>query len=85
MTKHEENFREQFHEIFGKASYPVESPFDLIPHLPKGPFTSFESGSIEIPAIDLGMVYGEYQEYPYETVEDLVDDLIMALEKEGTI
>ena len=85
MVDHEENFREQFTEVFGKASYPLDSPFNLIPHLPKGPFTSFESGDVVIPAIDLGMVYGEYQDYPYETVEELVDDLIDALKQEGTI
>ena len=81
----EEDLREQFTEVFGKASYPLESPFKLIPLLPDGPFTTFESGDIKIPAIDLGMAYGDYQEYPYETVEDLVDDLIHALKSESVL
>lgn len=83
--EHEENFREQFTEVFGKADYPLESPFKLIPLLPDGIRTTFESGDIVIPAIDLGMVYGEYQEYPYEDVEGLVDDLIEGLKTEEVI
>ena len=82
---HEETFREQFIEVFGKADFPLDSPFKLIPLLPDGIRTTFESGDITIPAIDLGMKFGEYQEYPYEKVEDLVDDLIHGLREEGVI
>ena len=84
-VSHEETFREQFTEVFGKANYPLDSPFKLIPLLPDGIRTTFESGDIVIPAIDLGMVYGEYQEYPYEAVEELVDDLIQGLKQEDVI
>lgn len=81
----EDEFRKQFEEVFGRASFPVESPFELIPHLPDGPLTSFEAGEVVIPAIDLGMVYGDYQDYPYKELEELVDDLIHGLKQEDTI
>lgn len=82
---HEEKLREQFTEVFGEANYPLESPFKLIPLLPDGIRTTFESEDVVIPAIDLGMVYGDYQDYPYESVESLVDDLIHGLKSEDVI
>lgn len=84
MVDLEDEFRRQFREVFGKADFPLSSPFKLIPLL-EGPFHYFEAGGVEIPAIDLGMVYGDYQDWPYEDVDSLVDDLISGLKEEGTI
>lgn len=85
MTNVEVELREQFRTAFSPAEYPVTDPFDLIPVLPDGPATEFRAGEIVVPAIDLGMTYGEYQEYPYESVDALVDDLIAGLRAEGEL
>lgn len=53
--------------------------------LPEGPATEFRAGDVVIPAIELGMTYGEYQEYPYESVDALVDDIIAGLKAEGEL
>jgi len=81
----ETRLREQFLATFGQATFPLRDPFELLPLLPDGPATEFEAGPVVVPAIDLGMVYGKYQTYPYESVEPLVDDLIHGLEQEGVL
>ena len=75
--------RQQLLDVFGRAEYPVSEPFELIPVLPNGPATTFEAGDIHIEAMELGMGYAEYQEYPYENVEGLVDDLMTGLHDDG--
>lgn len=83
MTNVEIELREQFRATFSRAEFPVTDPFELIPVLPDGPATEFRSGEVAVSAIDLGMTYGEYQEYPYDSVDALVDDLIKGLKTEG--
>jgi len=77
--------REQFETTFGQATFPLCDPFELIPVLPDGPATEFVAEGITVPAIDLGLVYGKYQSYPYESVTPLVDDLIYGLKQEGAL
>lgn len=77
--------RAQFETTFGKATYPVTDPFELIPVLPEGPATEFEADGITIPAIELGLTYGEYQSYPYQSVDELVTDLLFGLKSEGVL
>ena len=81
----ESALRDQLTSTFGRATYPVDDPFTLIPLLPDGPETEFRAGSVVIPAIDLGLKYREYQQYPYQSVEALVDDLIAAMKAEGDL
>lgn len=71
--------RQQLINVFGDAEYPVVEPFELIPVLPDGAETTFEAGDVTLGAMDIGMGYAEYQDYPYETVESLVDDLMTGL------
>lgn len=84
-TAPEAALRDQFETAFARATYPVKDPFELIPVLPDGPATEFTTGDVTIPAIDLGMIYGEYQTYPYHSVDALVEDLIAGLKAEGTL
>lgn len=77
--------RSQFRQVFGEAAFPLRDPFELIPLLPDGPGTEFTADGVTIPAIELGMTYGKYQSYPYQSVDGLVDDLIHALEQEGDL
>ena len=43
--------REQFTEAFQDADYPISSPMDLVPALPSGPSTKFESGDFSMTAM----------------------------------
>lgn len=81
----EATLRDQFEAVFRDATYPVTDPFELLPVLPEGPATEFSADGVTIPAIELGMTYGKYQSYPYQSVEGLVDDLIYALKQEGDL
>jgi len=82
MTTTEAEIRRQLTEVFGAASYPVTDPFELIPVLPDGAATTFEAGDVTLGAMEIGMEYADYQEYPYESVEALVDDLMAGLHAE---
>lgn len=85
MTDVEAELRRQLTETFESADYPVADPFELIPHLPDGPTTEFRAGDVTVPAIELGMTYAEYQDYPYRSVDALVDDLLEGFEREGVL
>lgn len=79
MTDPETQIRNQLIEVFSNADYPIAEPFELIPALPDGAATTFEAADIELGAMDIGMGYAEYQEYPYRDAESLVDDLMQGL------
>jgi len=79
MTPPEAEIRRQLTEVFDAAEYPVTDPFELIPVLPDGAATTFEAGDVTIGAMELGMEYADYQEYPYDSVEPLVEDLMTGL------
>lgn len=81
MTDPEAELRQQFTEVFSKADYPVEGPFELIPTLPRGPMTSFEAGDISISAPGLRK-YSDYMDFPYDAAEPLADDIIRGLREE---
>jgi hypothetical protein len=78
-----DDLRRQFVEAFEGADYPVTSPMDLVPALPQGPGTKFESGEFSMTAMELSTKASGSQEFPYETVEELVDDVMEGLEEEG--
>ena len=71
----EANVREQFTDAFEGANYPVNSPMDLVPALPNGPATQFEIGDETITAMELNQKAAGEADYPYETVEDLVEGM----------
>jgi hypothetical protein len=73
----------QLTDVFERASYPVVEPFELIPVLPDGPATTFEAGDVSLGAMELGMGYADYQDYPYDDVDSLVEDLMTGLQEEG--
>ena len=80
-----EAVRQQFEEAFEGADYPVNSPMDLVPALPNGPGTTFQIRDEEITAMELNQRASGRQDFPYESVEDLVDDLMEGLEEEGYV
>ena len=85
MTDVEAELRAQFEEAFGAADFPVENQMDLVPALPDGPGTSFEAGDTSFSAMELATKLSGHQEFPYATVDELVDDVIAALKAEGML
>ena len=79
------DLREQFTEAFEEAAYPITSPMDLLPSLPDGPATTFESGDFSMTAMELNNEVSGEVNFPFQDVESFVDALIEALEEEGHI
>jgi hypothetical protein len=80
-----DDLRRQLHEAFKGADYPVNSPMDLVPALPDGPSTKFESDDTSFTAMELNARASGRQDFPYEDVDTLVDDVIVGLEEEGEL
>jgi hypothetical protein len=78
-----ERLRKELEEVFNDADFPVDGPMELVPALPDGPGTTFEAGDVSIKVMDLGTTYADYQDYPYETADELVDDLMHGFREEG--
>jgi len=79
-----DDLRQQFIDAFEGADYPITSPMDLVPALPNGPATSFESGEFSMTAMELNSELSG-AEFPYEDVDSFVDDVMEGLEDEGHI
>lgn len=75
----EAELRQQMVDAFEGADYPISSPMDLVPALPDGPGTKFESGDFSMTAMELNTKLSG-GDFPYETVDDLVDDIMAELE-----
>ncbi|SEU08631.1 MTH865 family protein [Natrinema hispanicum] len=80
----EAELREQMIDAFEGADYPVSSPMDLVPALPDGPGTKFESGDFSMTAMELN-TKTTGGDFPYDDVESLVDDLLRELKKQDEI
>ncbi|MFB6178097.1 MAG: MTH865 family protein [Halorientalis sp.] len=76
--------RAQLVDAFEDADYPVSSPMDLVPALPNGPSTTFESGDVSFTAMELNQKGGG-GDFPYDDVDSLTDDIIDGLEDEGYV
>ncbi|MDY6818682.1 MAG: MTH865 family protein [Halobacteriales archaeon] len=85
MSDVEAELREQFLDVFGAATYPVESPTDLIPALPDGPQTRFEAGDVSVTAMELAMKLSDVQDFPYEDAESLTADLLAGMREKGML
>lgn len=85
MSDVKTELRRQFTAAFEDANYPVTSQMDLVPALPDGPTTRFEAGDVNLTAMELATKLGGHQDFPYEDVETLVDDVLAGLEAEGVL
>jgi len=74
----EAEIRAQMTEAFEGAEYPISSPMDLVPALPNGPGTKFESGDFSMTAMELNTKLSG-GEFPYDSVDAFVDDIIKQL------
>ncbi|XVH30727.1 MTH865 family protein [Haloferacaceae archaeon DSL9] len=85
MAAKEAELREQLTAAFEGADYPVKNQMDLVPALPNGPGTRFEAGDASFTAMELAARLGEHQEFPYDSAESLVDDVMAGLRAEDMI
>ncbi|MFB6353190.1 MAG: MTH865 family protein [Halobacteriales archaeon] len=85
MSDVEEELREQFTRAFEGADYPVSNQMDLVPALPDGIGTRFEAGDFSMTAMELGTKMDDIQNFPYDDVETLVDDLIEGIKAKDLI
>lgn len=79
-----DELRDQLVEAFEGANYPVSNPMDLVPALPNGPATTFESGDVSFTAMELNQKGGG-GDFPYDEVDSLATDILDGLEDEGYI
>ncbi len=77
--------REQLIDAFEGADYPVANQMDLVPALPEGPGTRFEAGDVSFTAMELATKLSDEQEFPYDDVETLVDEILDGLENKGML
>ncbi|OVE86200.1 MTH865 family protein [Natronolimnobius baerhuensis] len=80
----EDDLREQMIDAFKGASYPVSSPMDLVPALPDGPGTKFETGDFSMTAMELNTKTSG-GDFPYDEPEPLVDDIIQDLKDQNEL
>jgi hypothetical protein len=78
-----DDLREQFVDAFEEAAYPVTTPMDLLPTLPDGPDTTFESGEFSMTAVELNNEIAYDVEFPFQDAESLADALVAALDDGG--
>ncbi len=71
-------------DAFEGADYPISSPMDLVPALPNGPGTKFESGDFSMTAMELNTKLSG-GDFPYDTPDAFVDDVLEELEENGHI
>lgn len=81
----EEELRSQFMDAFEGADYPVSNPMDLVPALPDGPGTRFEADDVSFTAMELSTKLGDIQDFPYDDVDSLVEDLIEGLKEKDML
>lgn len=85
MSSVEEELRAQLTDAFEGADYPVDNQMALVPALPDGPGTRFEAGDVNVTAMELATKLGGHQEFPYDNVDDLVDDVITGMDAQGLL
>ncbi len=75
--------RERLRTVFGGADYPVTDGTDFLPALPDGPTTRVEVGGFSVTVLELDTKV--QKDYPYDSVEAFVDDLVRRLDDTGRI
>ncbi|GGL30184.1 hypothetical protein GCM10009037_12320 [Halarchaeum grantii] len=85
MSDAEADLREELTAAFEDADYPVTSMTSLLPELSRGPMTKFSAGERTYSAMELAKLLSGHEEFPYEDVEGLVDDVIAGLKAEGEL
>ncbi|MGB9962029.1 MTH865 family protein [Halobacterium sp. MBLA0001] len=85
MSTVESELREELTDAFATADYPVKNQMGLVPALPSGPSTSFEAGGESWTAMELATKLSSRADFPYDSVDALVDDVIAGLKDEDEL
>ena len=85
MTSVEDDLRSQLVAAFEGATYPVNNPMELVPALPDGPSTRFSAGDVDVTAMELATRLSSYQDFPYDDVDTLVDDVMTGMREEDIL
>ena len=82
MTKEslKEEMREVLKEEFSAVEFPVSNKLVMASNLSSGPGTKFETENISVSAMELATIAGKELDFPYDSVEDLLDDSISILD-----
>ncbi len=81
----ESELRAEFREALTDVEPPITDRIELLASLPNGVTTRFEVEGFSMSVAELATTLNKYQDFPYESVEELVDDVMEALEKEDLI
>lgn len=81
----DEKLRRQMLDIFEQADYPISSPMDLLSVLPDGPSTTFEADGFSITALELNTKGADKADFPYNSAEGFVNDIIDGLKEDDVI
>lgn len=73
----ESELRAQMIDAFDNVEYPLANPMELLPTLPNGAETRFESDAFSMSVIELNMELDS--DFPYQSVEELVDHIFEEL------
>jgi hypothetical protein len=79
----EDELREQMIAAFENTDYPVSNPMELLPALPDGPGTRFESGDFSMSVIELQKDLES--DFPYASVDTLVNHIMDELKRNDMI
>jgi hypothetical protein len=75
-----EPFRSQFTETLDSATFPMCGPADLLSVMANGRDV-FVVGDVELVALELALACGDHLSFPYESGDELVEDVTSALKQ----
>ena len=79
-----DELRQQMMDAFEGADYPINSPMDLVPALPNGPGTTSGRAEFSTAAVEPNTKLGG-GDFPYDSAEAFVDDVMSQLEDQDLI
>ncbi|SDQ97394.1 MTH865 family protein [Natronobacterium texcoconense] len=82
-----EEIREKLVDAFSEADYPIHGAMALLPTLPDGPATTFESGEFSMTMMEIQQAsdVNPLNHFPYESPEELADDIVRGLQSAGEL
>lgn len=85
-----DELREQLLDAFEGADYPVNNPMEFLPALPNGPATTFESGNFSMSVMEIQNEAdvgdgGGGDRFPYESADEVADDIMEGLRERGEL
>ena len=82
---------ESIQDEFSDMSYPIRNPMEISPQLSDGSETVFKGENIEYKAVNIVIDLRSYfsdapnDGFPYEKSDEIIEDILFALEKENII